>query len=114
MKNKLFLLFFLFIFILNSCVKEKIVCTITSPAENSMFSLSQSIEVNVEASTTKGSIIQVQLLVDDEAIQSLTKEPYQFTIPPKTIPVGLHLITAVAYNSMNNQEVANVYITIEE
>jgi len=113
MKNKLFFLSVLCLLTLNSCKNEKMTCIITSPKADAIFSEYQSIPITVEASTTKGSIIQVQIVVDDEVIESLTKPPYNFTIPSGTIPVGMHILSAEAFSSGGNSEVAAIYITIE-
>jgi hypothetical protein len=114
MRNKLSLLCVcvLVIFALISCKKEIITCTITSPADEAIFKENQSIPVLVEASTTKGSIIQVQIFIDDDPIASLTETPYEFTIPANTIPVGIHTLAAMAYTSEGNREVAAIFITI--
>ncbi|MCL1850565.1 MAG: Ig-like domain-containing protein [Bacteroidetes bacterium] len=118
MKNKLFFLSVILLFTLSSC-NEVITCTITSPvpdAEGKLeFYKHQEIPVTVEASTTKGSIIQVEILVDEDVIQSLTKPPYNFTIPENTIEPGLHhILTAVAFSSRGNREVSAMYFTIKE
>jgi hypothetical protein len=114
MKNRFFFLSVFLILTLSNCKKEKITCIITSPEDFAVFSEDQSIPVTVEASTTKGSIIQVQIFVNDSAILSLTAAPYHFTIPPKTISVGnMITLSAVAYSSEGNQEVAAIFIDVE-
>jgi len=70
--------------------------------------------VIVEASTNKGSIIQVQILVDGEVIESRTESPYHFTIPPYTVPVGMRTLSAEAYSSERNLEVDAMLIKIKE
>jgi hypothetical protein len=88
---------------------------IPDPDEGSaVFYENQSIPVTVEASTTKGSIKQVVIYVDDDVIDSKLSPPYNFTIAEWTIQPGLHALTAVAYSSEGNSEVAEIYITIKE
>jgi hypothetical protein len=83
------------------------------------FSENESIPVTVEASTTKGAILQVDISVLDkndtiEVIKSFLSQPYQFTIQPKTLKPGLHVLTAVAFSSEGNRETDAMYLTIEE
>jgi len=114
MKNRLYFLCFLLLFTLSSC-NEKITCVITSlTAVDTVFFENQTIPVTVEASTNKGSIIQVQILVDDEVIQSFIASPYHYSIPPYTLPIGFHSITAEAYSSGNNVEIAGRLIKIKK
>jgi len=114
MKHKLILLsVFSFILItISSCKEEKIKCEITSPKNEAEFWESQSIPVTVDASTNKGSLIQVQIFVDDKVVESRTEPPYEFTIPAKTVSPGMHYLTAAAYSS-NNQEVHSIFIIIK-
>ena len=113
MKSKQILLcvFTLLLFTLSSCKEEKIKCKITSPENEAEFWRSQSIPVTVEASTNKGSLIQVQILLDDQVIGSCVDTPYHFTIPAKTASTGMHYLTAAAYSS-DNLEVNNIFIII--
>jgi len=98
----------------SGCKKEVITCTITYPENNAVFPINQSIPVTVEASTTKGSIIQVQLTFDNSAIQSLTEPPYNFTIPADSVStLGIHTICVEAYNSEKMREAAFISISIE-
>jgi hypothetical protein len=94
-----------------------ITCVITTPKADAEFNQYQTIYVNVEASTNKGSIIQVQIIVDDEIRKSYSRpmpSAYNDTILPGTLPVGLHVLSAVAYSSEGNSEVAAIYFTIKE
>ena len=115
MKHKLILLsvFTVLLFTLSSCKEEKIKCKITSPKNEAEFWKSESIPVTVEASTNKGSIIQVEIFVDDQVIASRVDTPYHFTIPAKAAAPGMRYLTAVAYNS-DNWEVDNLFIIINE
>ena len=115
MKYRLFFLCVFTLLALSSCKNEQITITITSPADGAIFSRNQSVPVNVKASTTKGSIIQVQIFIDDsEPFASRTATPYNFIIPPDTMSAGLHIISATAYSSGKNQEMAAIMIKIEE
>jgi len=115
MKHKLILLSVLSVlfFTFSSCKEEKIKCKITSPENEAEFWESESIPVTIETSINKGSIIQVQLFVDDEVFESRTEPPFDhFLIPSKTISPGMHYLTAAAYSS-NNQEVNSIFIIIK-
>ena len=112
-KQILLCVFTLLLFTLSSCKEEKIKCKIISPENEAEFWKSEIIPVTVEASINKGSLLQVEIFVDDSVIVSRTEPPYNFTIPAKTISPGLHYLTAVAYSS-NNQEVDNIFIKIKE
>ena len=118
MKQKLLLLWIASLLLFSSC-NEVITCIITSPAPTTLdefvaFYENQSIFVSVDASTTKNTIRQVQLFVDEDVIFSTLTSPYNFTIPPGTIAPGLHILSAVAHSSGGNREVAAIYINIKE
>ena len=102
-----------FLFTLSSCKEERIKCKITSPKDMSEFWESQTIPVTVEASINKGSLLQVQIFVDDQVIESRLDTPYHFTIPDHIVSPGIHYLTAAAYNS-NYQEVDNIFILIKK
>jgi hypothetical protein len=102
-----------------------ITCKIIAPVPESdtvlvSFLEYETIPVTVEAFTTKGSLIQVEILVDEDVIKSLpdtTKlpaSPYNFTIPSWRIKPGTHLLTAVAYSSEGNRETDAMYFMIEK
>jgi hypothetical protein len=75
----------------------------------------QAIEVSVKASTTKGSITQVQIVIDEEErIESDLVLPYNFTVPPYCMDAGLHTLTAVVYTSSGNRAVDAQYIQIQK
>jgi len=117
MKNKFLILYItiLSILALNSCNNEAITCKITSPKNEAEFWKKRDIviPVTVSATTNRGSIIQVQVFIDDDVVGSLTEPPYNFTIPIDSLPARTHYLTAVAYSS-SNQEVDAIFITIKE
>ena len=114
MKHKLFLISVLSLFLvaLCSCKEERVTCKIITPENEDVFWTFQDIPVTVEASTSKGSIIQVEIFVDDKVIESLTEPPYKFTIPARAVDTGTHYLTAAAFSS-TNQEVDNIFIIIK-
>ena len=120
MKYKLLLLFIATLFTLSSCKNEDITCVMTiitpSLAEDMLvFWEHQTIEVSVEASTTKGSITQVEIIVDEEeVIESTLFRPYNFTIPPSSMEEGLHSLSAVVYTSSGNRAVDAQNIKIQK
>lgn len=115
MRHTIFLacIFSLFAFI--CCTKEKneVICTITSPADDAVFSEDQSIAVKVEAITGKNGIANVQLFIDDSPFQFLVSPPYTFTIPQGTISIGSHTLKATAQDEKGNQGIATKTITVK-
>ena len=111
--KKTFYLFILFLLTLSSC-NEKITCTIISPAADEEFSIYEPIYINVEASTNKGSILQVQIFLGDSIKKSFVVPPYKDTIPPQFLSPGFHDITAAAYSSEGNTATDALYIKIKE
>jgi hypothetical protein len=103
-----------------------ITCNIVSPVPDDnneiVFSESTPIPIIVDAYTTKGSIVQVELFVDDEIIASLPDStmlklpstPYNFTIQPYTIDTGLHVLTAAAFSSEKNIELSALFLRIKK
>jgi len=115
MKNKLFLLPILFLFLLLSCNKDKITLKIVTPAKNAEFFIEDNIDVKVSATTKKGKITQVVLTVDTLEMQFLTKEPFDFTIKPKTFKKeGFYFLGVMAYSSEGVREGAAIDIKIKE
>ena len=119
MKYKLLLIFFATLFTLSSCKDEDITCNMTintpSLAEDMLvFWEHQAIEVSVEASTTKGSIIQAEIIIDYDVIESTLVSPYNFTVPPNSMDVGLHTLSAVVYTSSGNRAVDAQHIKIQK
>ena len=115
MKNKLliFCIGVLSIILLCNCNNEKITCKIISPENGAEFWKTQDIPVSVEATINKGSLIQVQIFLDDMVIGTLTEPPYDFTIKTNNVSARVHGITAVAYSS-SNQEVDAILIKTNE
>jgi len=115
MKSKLFFLSVFLLLTLSSC-SEKLTCKILSPESDAKFNKGEAIYVSVEASTNKGSILQVQIYIDEDQDhpKSFTEPPYEYTIFPDTLSLGFHSISAAAYSSEGNREVAAIYIKIVE
>ena len=120
MKYKLLLLFIATLFTLSSCKNEDITCIMSINTQSIVDDIIvfwdyQTIEVSVEASTTKGSIIQVEIRVDEEeVIEFALVSPYNFTVPPNSMEAGLHTLTAVVYTSSGNRAVDAQYIQIQK
>ncbi|MCL2245951.1 MAG: Ig-like domain-containing protein [Lentimicrobiaceae bacterium] len=118
MRHKLFFLCVTILFTLSSCT-EKLTCNITSPKADAgkdypEFFENEFIYVTVEASTNKGSILQVQMFADNNPGKSCTETPYRDTILPRTFTAGIHSISAVAYSSQGNTEIDAIYVKIKE
>ena len=76
---------------------------VTSPAANSVFSLGESLEFNVSAEDTDGSITSVEFYADDILLGTETTPPFSLTIPTES--AGSYNLRAVAYD--NDGAVAN-------
>jgi hypothetical protein len=115
MKLKFIFLFFFALLAFCACNKDKINLSIITPSEGDTLSMAKAIDVVVEASTRKGSIIQVYLAVDTIYSKSITTAPYIFTIPAKTFTVeGLYPLAVNAYSSEGVREGVAFYIYIKE
>lgn len=121
MKYKLLLLCIATLFALSSCKNEDITCkmeivtpSIDAEADFPVFWEYQPIQVSVTASTTKGTINQVEIIINDDVFESTLVKPYNFTIPSNLLEAGLHSLTAVVFTSSGNRAVDAQYITIKE
>ena len=121
MKYKLILLCLATLFTFSSCKNEEITCkmeiktdSIDAEAEYPVFWEYQPILVSVVGNTTKGSVIQIEIIVDDEVIESVSEHSYNFTIPSNRIEPGLHSLSAVVFTSSGNSAVNAQYITIKK
>jgi hypothetical protein len=115
MNSKILFLYFLALFAICACNKDKINLKIVSPADGATFSKTQPIDVSIEASTKKGRINQVVVSLDTFFNKSLTFEPFTTTIPGKKITEkGLYPIAVIAYSSKGVKEGASIYINITE
>jgi len=113
MKHRFFFTFIFLCFVLSSCTKE-VICTITSPTDNAVFSEDQSITVIIEAQPAKGSISNVQLFVDGSPFHFLVSPPYTFTIPQGHLSVGKHTLKATAQDEKGNAGNSTKSITVKE
>jgi len=115
MKNRFLFIFLISLFALCGCHKDRITLEIISPKSDDTFTKEQRIDIKVTASTQKGEIIQVTAIVDTLYNQSVTEEPYNFIIPPKTFKkAGLYYIEIKAYSSEEMIEGSAVRINITE
>ena len=114
MKIKLFFFCILSLFLWSSCNKDKISLAITSPTDGATFSKFDIIEVNVTASTKKGSITQVVLTVDTLKTICSSTSPYNFLISESTFKEnGNYFLSVMAYSSEGISEGKSIYIKIK-
>jgi hypothetical protein len=115
MKYRFLFLAFLLIFTLSSCNKDKIILDITTPQKGDTFSIFDEIKVNVSATTQKGYITQVVLIVDTLYTLSLTTRPFEFLIHRHTFRQdGLYYLSVMAYSSEGVQEGRTISINIKD
>lgn len=96
-----------------SCLKnEPPVCSITTPAEGSVFHTSDSIPVTIEAQDEDGFISEVNIFFEDEKIATLLDPPYNFVIPSAPDSAGEYsiLVTAVDNNKSDATVKRNISI----
>lgn len=70
--------------------------TITNPPEGSVFGNTDSITINTTASSTSGTVTNVQLFDGTTLLRTFTSAPYNFNAGGFTFPLGTHTLTAVA------------------
>jgi hypothetical protein len=114
MKSKIFFFSILSLFALSSCNKDRITLKIVAPKDGDTFMIYEDIDVNVTATTQKGTIMQVILDVDLDTTFYLTKEPFDFLIPKYTFKdSGIYFLSVTAYSSEGVQEGAAIDIIIK-
>ncbi|MDB6059819.1 MAG: Glucose/sorbosone dehydrogenase-like protein [Verrucomicrobiales bacterium] len=70
--------------------------TITNPPDGAVFGNTDSFGVNTTASTTTGSVTNVQLFDGPTLLRTFTSTPYNFTVAGFAFTLGTHTLTAVA------------------
>jgi hypothetical protein len=84
---------------------------ITSPAASSSFSQGSLVSVAASASDTDGSISKVEFFVDGVLVHTDTISPYTASL--SGLPVGVHQISAVAYDNFSTPSTpAQIGITV--
>src|SRR5262245_50599746 len=73
--------------------------TITNPPDAAVFGNTDSFTVNTIASTTTGSVTNVQLFDGTNLLRSFTTAPYNFGVAGFTFVLGTHTLTSVAKDS---------------
>jgi hypothetical protein len=87
-------------------------CTITNPQDNAPFTVNMDISIMVVAADEDGTIVEVQLFIDNVA-HSVKKElPYNFTINAGELSEGAHTLKAVAKDNENATGESSVNIEI--
>jgi len=71
-------------------------CVITSPANEAVFLMDDTITISVNAEDIDGEIIDVILYIDDYSIATLNSSPYNYAFLPEDYMPGIYKITAVA------------------
>lgn len=88
-------------------------CSIVTPANNAIFTTTDSIPIAVAASDTDGTIAKVELYIDNTIYGSpKTAAPYLFTLAAGTLTAGNHTIKATATDNKGTTKSATINITI--
>ena len=94
------------------CGKDSLTCIITSPQNSEQFFTDKDITVSVLADDKRGSIVEVQLYIDNAGHSSITQFPYNFTINAGQLTAGTHTIKAVAKNNKGTTAESSVSINV--
>ena len=100
---------------LAGCKKEKTqppTCTITAPANNAEFLVTENITVAVTADVKSGNIAEVRLYVDNVGQSSKTAFPYNFTINAGELTAGSHTLKAEAIDNSGAKAESTVTISV--
>ena len=89
-------------------------CSISNPQNNAQFSMDESITVTVVAEDTDGTIVEVQLYVDNVGHSLKTAFPYNFTINAGELSAGSHTLKTVAKDNDGAKSEATVAVTIKQ
>ena len=115
MKHKLFFLSLLSLFLFMGCNKDRITLEILTPKKGEILKMYNDIDVKVTATTQKGSITQVILMVDTLKRFDLYKAPYDVIIPAYTFKdTGVYFISVTAYSSEGVMEGDAIDIVIKK
>ncbi|MCL2097619.1 MAG: Ig-like domain-containing protein [Bacteroidales bacterium] len=90
------------------------VCKITNPLNNAEFSITEdNIEIAVTVNPAGGTIVEVQLMIDNVEYSVKTTAPYNFTVSTDDLAFGTHTLKAIAQNHQGTTgESAAVSITV--
>ena len=96
----------------NSVENQPPTCRITAPLNHAEFYVDESISVSVAAEDPDGSIVEVQLYVDNVAHSVTTTVPYTFTINAEELSTETHTLRAVATDNDGANGEASIVIKI--
>jgi len=88
--------------------------TLTNPPDNSVFGNTDRVTIGAVASDTDGSVTNVQFLDGAVLLGSDSTSPYSFSTVSFTFDLGVHTLTAVAWDNLGAASTsALVHLTIE-
>jgi subtilisin family serine protease len=87
-------------------------CTITSPADGSVFNLNSSITINVTATDNDGTITGVAFYIDNVLQYTDTTSPYSWVWDSTGYAGGSHTIKVIATDNSSNSVERSVSITL--
>ena len=74
--------------------------TITNPPDNAVFGSTHSVTIGADARDTDGSVTNVQFFDGALLLRSVASSPFRFSTAPFTFALGLHTLTAVAWDNL--------------
>ncbi len=101
---------FVFLLALVSCLPQNKPpeCKFVTPEDGSEYSKGDNIDVYIEASDEDGEVMEVRLYLDGTGISSTRDFPFSFTIETVDLEVGMHSITAEAFDDSSDKTETDV------
>lgn len=90
-------------------------CTITAPANNTVFAIGNSITISVNSTDSNGTIANVSFYTDDAITPAFTDDsaPYEWSWDTTGQSPWEHVIRAVATDNENNSRQASVTVILQ-
>ncbi len=90
-------------------------CTITTPANNTVYTLGSQIPVSVNSTDSNGTVANVSFFIDDAVTPAFTDDtaPYEWTWDSTGFDAWEHLIKAVATDNEGNSRQSSVTVILQ-
>lgn len=99
--------------VISGCEKNKApVCSIVSPANSSTYDYGQDVAISIKANDPEGDLRKIELYVDNNKLTETSEATLSYTLDTEDMPVGRHVIKAVATDDEGNAGEDNISFTI--
>jgi len=104
-----------FALVIYTCEEEnkRPTCNIITPSNNATFYKGDIIIISVEATDPDGTILEIQLVIDDIGITSLQTFPYNYEWITASETEGSHEIEVTAIDNKGGKNSSIIHVTIE-